>query len=81
MSNREYAVELITSLTDEQVDNLVNFIVSFSNVTVNEGKNDDLQSKRRSFERIKEIRNSAAEETGRDYKEMYLEYLDERYGI
>ena len=78
MSNREYAVELITSLTDEQVDNLVNFIVSFSNFTVNEGKNDELQSKRRPFEKVNKMIRSVPIE---DDKKVLQEYRDERYGV
>lgn len=54
MSSREYAIGLINTMTDEQVDNLVNFIVSLSGVRVSEN-NDELQSKRRSFEKLNKM--------------------------
>lgn len=78
MSSREYAIGLINSMTDEQVDNLVNFIVSFSGVRVSENNDDELQSKRRSFERLNKMIRSVP--IG-DEKELLREYRDERYGI
>lgn len=40
MSNREYAVDLIKALSDEQVDCLVKLIVSLSNVRESERQED-----------------------------------------
>ncbi len=77
MSSREYAIGLISSMTDEQVDNLVKFIVSFSGVRVSEN-DDELQSKRQSFEKLNRMIRSVP--VG-DEKELLREYRDERYGI
>lgn len=68
MSSREYAIGLINSMTDEQVDNLVNFIVSFSGVRVSENNDDELQSKRRSFERLNRMIRSVPADVMDDEK-------------
>lgn len=78
MSSREYAIGLISMMTDEQVDNLVNFIVSLSGVRVSEKNDDELQSKRRSFEKLNRMIRSVPIE---DDKKVLQEYRDERYGI
>ena len=78
MSSREYAIGLISMMTDEQVDNPVNFIVSFSGVRVSEKNDDELQSKRRSFEKLNQMIRSVP--IG-DEKELLREYRDERYCI
>ncbi|MCM1577271.1 MAG: hypothetical protein NC078_00550 [Ruminococcus sp.] len=82
MSTRELAVSLIDSLSEAQAAAVVDFIAALSGVR-EEKKDDEVLGKRRAFDRIKELRNAVDEGTGnnrRDYKEMYLEYLDERYG-
>lgn len=79
MSTREYAIDLINTLSDEQVDGLVKFIVGFSNTKTDKIKEDDgLQSKRRSFEKLNQMIRSVPIE---DEKELLREYREEKYGI
>lgn len=81
MSTREYAVNLINTLSDEQIEDIMVILKNFSAPKTHTGDEDDeWEVKRHSFERIKQIRNTEWEDSGKDYKEMYLEYLDERYG-
>lgn len=81
MSTREYAASLINTLSDEQLDDVLAFLMKFSAKKPSaENKNNEWENKRHSFEKIKQIRNDEWADSGKDYKEMYLEYLDERYG-
>lgn len=82
MSTREYAVNLINTLSDEQVEDIIIILKSYSvGQNRTENNDDEWGNKLCSFERIKQIRNTEWNDSGKDYKEMYLEYLDERYGI
>ena len=82
MSTREYAVNLINTLSDEQVEDIMIILENYSaGQNRTENNDDEWRNKFRSFERIKQIRNTEWKDSGKDYKEMYLEYLDERYGI
>lgn len=78
MSNREYAIDLIAELTDEQVDNLVRFIAGFSKVRVSAEKVDREESRRQSFERLNRMIRSVPIE---DEKELLRKYREEKYGV
>lgn len=76
MSTREYAVSLINTMSDEQVDSLVNFIVSFSSAGKDRQSDTEADSRLKAFERIKELRSVPIN----DEKAVLQEYREEKYG-
>lgn len=54
MTQREYAIDLVSTLSDEQVNILISFIKGFSDdSTAKRIKNADIKSKRQSIDRLK----------------------------
>lgn len=84
MTQREYAVDLVNSLSDEQVKTLINFITVFSgegnaNIPFDDGlaAEERRARKRRAFEDLCKMTKKV--QLG-DEKQLLAEYRDERYG-
>ena len=84
MTSREYAINLVSALSDEQVEMLVGFITGFSDSgTADRIKKAEFaanpinKSKLQSIERLRQMIRCVQIE---NEKEMLAEYREEKYG-
>lgn len=78
MTQREYAVDLVNALSDDQVNTLISFIKGFSDGnTIKRIKNAEIKSKRQSMDRLKLMIRSVPVD---DEKKIMAEYRERKYG-
>lgn len=82
MTQREYAADLISILSDEQVQTLINLITTFSDSSTEEKIKQAqhaalIKSKRESMERLKKIIKKVPVD---DEKETMRKFREEKYG-